>query len=1048
MPSQILSYNQEYDLAIGQGKGLAQRFFTQALHHPSAIAVVDVDKSLTYQELHARAVSLAQELCYGSLGSEEPVGIVVQHGIADVVAQMAILYAGGTCVPIDPTLPDLQIKSRLERLDSRYILVDKANQRRDIPFHQLAVDDPQTFLNKPTYVSESEEPVPTSLEHRTHIIHTSGTTSEPKAVQIGARSILQVVFHAPFEPLQPTDRVAHVNNSSFDVSLFDIWAPLLRGASIVVVSKDILLDIPAMAAYVHSQNITVMATTTAILNLAASVYPRAFERLRLCFIGGEAANTSAIETIFREGPPTQLINAYGPTECCIFCLAHRVTPMDIQTRTVSIGKPIGRTVAYICDEAGRPVPDGEEGELLIGGPGVSPGYVNQTEKNRNSFVTIAGSECERFYRTGDIVRRRVADGQIDYVGRRDHQVKVRGFRIELEAVESAIMRTGQFSEAVALKVDAGSDGAGSILVAFAVPAAASKPHAVLNAVDMLKAVLPNYMVPKLELISKMPVNSHAKVDRKYLTQLYRKRWTQQQPLFQENGDGKLDTRGKLATLWAGILGLPSPPGDDHADFFLLGATSMQASLLISNIRRAFNVGVSLLTLYDNSSLARLTSIIEERKLGTKETFTKESEKHMWLEDSKIADNLVPLPGPVVDWRRDTEGRVFITGATGFVGSFFLAELLRQPNVHQVGCLVRAEDMAAGFKRLQDSLSKYDLWEKRFIYKLLPLCGTLEEEHLGLGLDRFNEIAHWASVIFHFGARVNYTQPYSLHRPANVQGTVNILRLACTGRSKVLHYVSSISCFGPTGLITGAQTITEDEPLLPHLDALPYDHGYAHSQWVVENMLRRLMDSDRKFPIVVYRPGFITGHSKTGICNPDDFFSRLISACGEMGCYPLLSNQRKEFVPVDYVNSAILHIASSAHKALGQVYHILPPNRSLSPDMNDSMELLTSLPNGTSSSVKGVSYQTWVEELVKQSPERLRPLQPMLTEVVYQGLTRWELYENMPVYDTTNMMQALKSYPGGLEFPMLDAKLMQKYISYLQNKTTSLRRKEVLHGTES
>ncbi|KAB8072342.1 hypothetical protein BDV29DRAFT_196910 [Aspergillus leporis] len=1044
MPSQVLTHDQKYDLALGQGKGLAQQFFEQALRHPSATALVDVHMTLTYQELHARAALLSRDLRCGSLKLEEPVGIVVQHGIADVVAQMAVLYAGGTCVPIDPTLPDLQIKSRLEKLDSRYILVDKANQQRNLPFHQLAVHDSHTFLDKPSYVSDTDEPVPTSLEHRTHIIHTSGTTSEPKAVQIAARSILQVVFHAPFEPLQPNDRVAHVNNSSFDVSLFDIWAPLLRGASIVVVSNDILLDIPAMAAYIQSQNITVMATTTAILNLAASVYPRAFEKLRLCFIGGEVANISAIETIFREGPPAQLINAYGPTECCIFCLAHRVTITDVQAGAVSIGKPIGRTVAYICDEAGRPIPDGEEGELLIGGSGVSPGYVGQPEKNSTSFVTIAGSDCERFYRTGDIVRRRVTDGQIDYVGRRDHQVKVRGFRIELEAVESAIIRTGQFSDAVALKVEAGWEGAGSILVAFAIPTAGSKPHAVLNAVDILKVVLPSYMIPKLEIISKMPVNSHAKVDRKYLAQLYRKRWTQQ-PLHQENGETTLDTRGKLANLWASILGLPRPPGDESADFFLLGATSMQASLLISHIQRAFNVEVSLLTLYDNSSLARLASIIEDRRLGIKETFCKESEKHMWLEDSKIADSLVPLPGPVVDWRRDTEGRVFLTGATGFVGSFFLAELLRQPNVHQIGCLVRAADIATGFKRLQDSLSKYGLWENRFIYKLLPLCGTLEDENLGLGVDRFVEIAHWASVIFHLGARVNYTQPYSLHRPANVQGTVNILRLACTGRSKALHYVSSISCFGPTGFITGTKTIAEDESLLPHLDALPYDHGYAHSQWVVENMLRRLMGSGRTFPIVVYRPGFITGHSKTGVCNPDDFFSRLISACSEMGCYPLLPNQRKEFVPVDYVNAAILHVASSTYKAFGRVYHILPPSRAHSPDMNASMELLDSLANGASSSVKGVSYRKWVEELAKQSPERLRPLQPMLTEEVYQGLTRWELYENMPVYDTTNIMQALESYPGGLEFPMLDASLMQKYISYLQTNSPSLKKKDLLNG---
>ncbi|KAB8236938.1 non-ribosomal peptide synthetase [Aspergillus alliaceus] len=1043
MPSQILTHEEQYDLAICKGQGLAQQFFVQVLDNPSAVAVVDGETTLTYQDLHGRAAMLARELQGGPLHLEEPVGIVVQHGVADVVAQMAILYAAGTCVPIDPTLPDPQIKARLQKLDARYVLVDKINQHRDLPFCQLVVDGLDSIPVKGAHALDMDEPAQTSWEHRTHIIHTSGTTSEPKAVQIAARSILQVVFHAPFEPLYPTDRVAHVNNSSFDVSLFDIWAPLLRGACIVVVTKVVLLELETLARFIDRQGITVMATTTAILNLAASVYPRAFEKLRLCFIGGEAANVSAIDTIFREGPPGQLINAYGPTECCIFCLAHEVTLADVETGAVSIGKPIGRTVAYICDEAGQPVPDGQDGELLIGGSGVSPGYINETERNTTSFIAIEDSKCcERFYRTGDIVRRRVTDGQIEYVGRRDHQVKVRGYRIELEAVESAVMRTGQFSDAVALKVETGTDGSGSVLVAFAVAVSGAKSHAILTAVDMLKAVLPDYMVPKIELISKMPFNNHAKVDRKYLAQLFRNRWTQQSLQLEKDET----TRGRLAHLWASILGLPAPPSNDNADFFLLGATSMQASVLISHIQRVFDVQVSLLTLYDNSSLTSLAGIVEQRRLGAKESFCKESEKHLWLEDSKLGDSLAPHSGPVVDWCRDTEGRVFLTGATGFVGSFFLADLLRQPNVHQVGCLVRAVDTATGFKRLQNALSKYGLWEDQFTYKLLPLCGTLEDKCLGLGPDRFDEIAHWASVIFHLGARVNYTQPYSLHRPANVLGTLNVLRLACTGRSKALHYVSSISCFGPTGTITGTQRVMEDESLLRHLDALPFDHGYAQSQWVVENMLQRLIDNG--FPIAVYRPGFITGHSQTGVCNPDDFLSRLIISCGAMGYYPLLPNQRKEFVPVDYVNAAILHIASYRPTTVGRVYHIVPPNRNLSLDMNDSMELISSLPEDGDSPVKGVSYQEWVRELEKQSPERLRPLQPMLTEKLYQGLTRWELYENMPVYDTTNTKEALESYPGGLRFPMVDAHLMQKYIRYLQAPLMCTRLEDVSNGSKS
>lgn len=276
--------------------------------------------------------------------------------------------------------------------------------------------------------------------------------------------------------------------------------------------------------------------------------------------------------------------------------------------------------------------------------GVSPGYLNQPKKNVASFVTLKGdSQSGLLYRTGDIVCRRVTDGQIDYIGRCDHQVKVRGFRVELEAVESTLLRTGYFADAVVLKVNAGFDeAAGSMLVAFAVPAPGCDSHTVLNAVDSLKAVLPEYMVPKIELISKMPVNNHGKMDRKHLEQLNQTRWAQQAVDNEEKEEQPDNVRQRLARLWANVLGLPIFPGDDNADFFLLGATSIQASFLIGQIHRFFDTEISLLTLYDNSTLVNLAAVIIDNQGRNCAAIC--NERDVWLEDSKIADSLVSLPG--------------------------------------------------------------------------------------------------------------------------------------------------------------------------------------------------------------------------------------------------------------------------------------------------------------------------------------------------------------------------------------------------------------------
>ncbi|EEH03446.1 antibiotic synthetase [Histoplasma capsulatum G186AR] len=1009
----------EYNFLVQRGDGLGQLFDTQALLTPDAPAVVDGIRISTYTEIRLRSIRLASQLRQKGISLEEPIGIIVHPSVNDVITQIAVIYAGGSCVPLDPNLSDEQLESRLKKLNTRYTIVDCANENRLSGFHQLVVSEEEVENGIPCTEISPDLPVSTSLEHRTHLIHTSGTTSEPKAVQILARSVLEVVCHFPFVPLDKEDAVAHVNSTSFDVSLVDVWAPLLRGARVVLVSKNILLDPFALADTVKKFHITVMATTSAVLNLAAVVHPSAFSGLKMCMIGGEVAQPSAVKTILENAPPGQLINAYGPTECCAFALAHRVTLDDTKEESISIGKPIGATSAFILDESMCPVKDGEVGELYLGGPGVSRGYVNNPQKNSEAFLEINGltklGTSSVVYRTGDFVKRDQS-GHIFFVGRRDNQVKIRGFRIELEAVETALLKTGRFSDAAAFKVDTSGHGTGGMLVAYAVTSLHST-DTLVGVADRLKIMLPEYMIPRIELIDKLPLNSHDKVDRKKLVTMYLERAQAQSESVSKHLKS-MTTIHRLQQLWYDILGLGITSFEDHDDFFLLGGTSLQAAVLIHRIRNEFDIDISTLTLYDNSTLIGLATVIDSFRKGT---FIEKDERQLWLADAKLGECIsVPSKSPL-NWRRDTEGRVFLTGATGFVGAFFLVRLLEMPDVHQVGCLVRASSVETGFKRLRQILEKYKLWNESLMAKLLVLPGNLEDDNLGFTKERFEEIAEWASVVFHLGARVNYIQPYSVHRAANVIGTLNILRLVSIGRPKTLHYVSSISCFGPTGMITGASRISEDGPMLPHLDALSYDHGYAQSQWVVEYMLQNLIN--RGFPVAVYRPGSVTGHTVSGVGNPDDFLCRLINTCFEIGCCPLLPGQRKDVVPVDYVCSAILHISSS-NKNLGKAFHIVP-HSSKYVSVNDTFDLIARCAN---QKLETLPYSEWVEKLTSKPTSRLKPLQPMLQQKYYKGLTRWEMYENMPIYSTENTDRALKDYPGGLASPPLDEKLVRLYLA--------------------
>lgn len=1019
MPSRLKtlqkgSLSTEYEALEDTNTGLGELFCMQARSSPYAKAVIYGELVISYAQLHSKAKCLAARLTQlDGFRSEAPTAILVATGPKDLIAQIAVLYAGGTCVPLDPSLPDQQAESRLADVGSHHLIVDAENENRLAIPHRVCIENEiaTSAVIQPTY----DVPVSTTLGHRTHLLFTSGTSGKPKAVQILARSILQIVYHAPFSPSNPQDRVAKVNDPSFDASLYEIWVPLLRGASIVVLDRNVLINPLVLAKSLDCYKIAVLCITTAVLNLTAVACPWAFSRLRMLLTGGEVANKKAMQTILETAPPQQLFNLYGPTECCMFSLAHRVTLEDCHMDSpVSIGKPIGNTTVYILDECLLPVEAEQLGELFIGGPGVSRGYLNRAS---SSFVELVGlsqsREPVRLYRTGDLVRRRKS-GVFEYIGRRDNQVKIRGYRIELEAVEAALLKTGCFLEAVALKIDSPREGAGSMLVAFAIPLS-PKNSQQINVDEILKSLLPKYMIPRIQLMKEFPLNSRGKVDRQKLRDLMLQQWH-----LRSNSiySGSMDTISRLEQTWLDILALPQLQLDSDDDFFSLGGTSIQAAVLIHQIRQDFGIEISSLSLYDNSSLSRLADFINTSK--DRRPPLKDS-RDDWLADSRLAEGLVLAPGRPREWRTGTEGHVFLTGATGFVGAHFLCQLLKMPEVRQVGCLVRAPHAASGLLRIRESLQKYGIWEDSMSPMLLVFPGRLDDETLGLGQERFDKIADWASVVFHLGAHVNYSQPYSVHRPANVLGTLNVLRLAITGRPKALHYMSSISAFGPTGMITGVSRVLEDESLLAHLDALPYDHGYAQSQWVADRMLQDTIQ--RGFPVAIYRPGFITGSTTTGLSNPDDFFNRLMTSCIQMGCYPILPNQRKEFVTVDYVNSALLHIASS-NKNLAHAYHLVPQDRSASADMIEMFEILRKL---GFPKIHGLSYGEWVKRVRKDPPERLKPLVPMLEEKVYKDLTRWELYENMPIYETKNTIRALAGQLNTVSCPPVAENLMKLYL---------------------
>ncbi|KAK5996267.1 Aldehyde reductase lnaA [Cladobotryum mycophilum] len=1025
---------------------LSQSIADQANLLPEKIAIEDNGLRISYQKLHVSAQLLAHTLQSKGVGYEDPVITLAKPGAAHIMCQLAVIYAGGTNVPLDRDLSNEDIQMRAKAIKARYLIVDENCDNRSIDIDiKIEVNsgwhDQSETIDAPNDIYASEFPIPLDRDHRSNILFTSGSTGVPKAVEILGRNIIALSQDTFCYGDAREGRFGHLGYVSFDSSLLDTWVPLLYGATIVVVNKHDTLSPETLSRSLKEKAVTYMFMSAALFNILAPIAPCSFSHMSLLMVGGESPTISALNAVLHAKPPKHLLNAYGPAECTAFQFYYECTLSNLPEDRPPIGKPINQVQAYVLDEAFHPLPPGTDGELFIGGATLARGYLFAKEKTLASFpiVKLPGHDEHgvRLYRTGDIVREDFS-GNLTWIGRRDREVKFRGYRVNLDVIESELVRTEYVREAAALLTQLPGQQAKSIVGCIVLNDVSMSVTTILQE---LKKSLPEYMVPQLVAVDKLPQTVNGKIDRKKLSEALIQQTQRRYEAIEDPTSVQSNmttTETALKRMWMHILSIASVDMIAlDTDFFSLGANSLAVASLIAAIRQTYNVAIPAQIVYECPTIQGLGIFIDQGQAS--ETSDSEALKKQLLADTDLAKDL-KCPGKGVkptDWLSRREGRVFLTGATGFVSAFFMTELLRNINVCSLKCLVRAKSSEGGRRRVISNLRKYNLdtsVSEDQLSKLDIIAGDLARPRLGMDEESFQNLANWSSVIFHFAAQVNYNQPYSTHRAANVLGTLHVLQLATAGRRPVpFHYTSSIVAFGPTGLLDKTE-VYEDEPLGPLIDTtMPYEGGYGQSQWVADVMVTDLMR--RGFPISLYRLGFVLC-SSDGVGNPDDFVSRLISDCLKLGSYPCLPNQRKELIPVDYVATAMFRIASS-NQNLGRAYHIVPEaGRSI--DMNDLFGLAANL---SRCDMHMLQYQEWLMELRRMiqtsrsesgSDSLLEPLMPVLQEKVRGEHTRWELYEGMARYRVDNTLAALAKFPsapGDRDLPSISETSLKKYLAF-------------------
>ena len=574
--------------------------------HPDRLAVKHGAERLTYAELNARANRIARLLLDDGAGPGDIVAMVLPRSIDYVVTALAVVKTGAAYLPVDTSYPVERITQVLtdarvghvvttdELTDSVLVDTDRIALDTEGTAERLAAADPANPTD-----ADRREPLTPDLP--AYVLYTSGSTGRPKGVVIAHRAITNRLCHMQHQiPLGPDDRLLQKTPAGFDVTVREVFWPLLAGAAIVVADPDGHRDPAYIAETIVAEGITITHFVPSGLKVFLAEPDAArCTSLRRVVCGGEAL-PAELQSWFASVLPADLYNVYGPTEAAVD-VTSMLCPRDPKPGPVLIGRPVWNTRLYVLDERRRQLPAGVTGELYLAGVQLAEGYLGRPELTAERFVDDPfGEPGDRMYRSGDAARWR-ADGVIEFFGRLDHQVKIRGVRVELEEIESVLLRDGQLSQAVCVVRE---DRSGEQrLVAYVVPATGAEPD-----IDKLRtqtaAALPEYMVPAaFVVLDTLPLTANEKLDRDALPE----------PETTVAPVGRMPATPEevlVAAVFVELLDLPSVGVEQN--FVELGGNSLLAARLVNGIHERSGVRLRVRQVLENPTVASLAALIGPR----------------------------------------------------------------------------------------------------------------------------------------------------------------------------------------------------------------------------------------------------------------------------------------------------------------------------------------------------------------------------------------------------------------------------------------------------
>jgi nonribosomal peptide synthetase DhbF len=955
-------------------------------------AVVGPDETLTYRQLAERSDRLAGLLVRHGVRLEDRVAVCLDRSAGLIVALLGVLKAGGTYVPLDPSYP-------AERLD---LIVSDARATTLITNRRLhralfgamtesgaAPDSRRATRGQPTVI-DIERPLPEGScppprrptpANLAYIIYTSGSTGRPRGVAVEHRSVVNALHsHLDLCSFDESDVWSQFAAAGFDMALYEQLMPLLTGARSVICPEEVKLDGRLFVDFVNRHGVTVLVSAPTFLR---SLGQPDLPAVRYLLTGGEAAHLPDVRHYART---MKYLNCYGPTETTICVTTYVGDGAETGTR-LPVGRPLANAKLYILDERQRPVPVGVPGEVYIGGIGLARGYWNDPDLTRERFVPVPSVGAERLYRTGDRARW-LPDGTVDFLGRLNNQVKLRGYRVELEEIETVLTGHPAVEQAIALMHE-------EALVAF-VLSSAGGPVDPAELRDHLRERLPGFMVPGVILpVDQMPMTEHAKIDRRALARLAATGAGRDRAV----PEPRTATEKRVAGLWRAVLDATEVgPGDD---FFALGGHSLLIVRLLDRIEAEFGVGIGVREFLTDPTVGGVSALIDGMATRALDTVD-EADSHL--------DPALRFPPAWAPWTGSPRA-VLLTGATGFVGAFLLRELLRRTDAY-VHCLVRAPSAAAGRRRIAEAAAAYRIDIEPDDPRVVACAGDLGAPGLAIGPAVRARLAGEVDMIVHAGAHVHHLSSYTRLKPANVDGTHALLRLAAEGIPKRFHYVSTLSVFADEI----DRVVTEETPTARERHSTGM--GYSASKWVADRMVAHA--AARGGACHIYRIGRVSGETAGGAANVDDMFYRLLMSCAALRAFPDDAGLRTNLLPVDVVARAIVELALNNGERL--VHHLHHSDGVALADFRRGFDRLFGARGAESAAVPLAEWVARARNSTREVP--ILPYLPALADAKDGHLEHHlTTYQNAATRDELARL--------GVPIPAIDTAMIERYWRYLE-----------------